>query len=170
MAAGNRKKAGSAAAKEVKDPAKTKLILMIVGVVLVTMLVSALLTWILLSDSKESEADAAGAGVGQKALYLDLPPAFLVTLTHMERQRYLQVFVTVLTRDTRALQIMEQHQPLIRHELNLLFGEQDFETLLTDEGKQALRQKSTDLINELLKRESPGVTIEQVLFTNFVMQ
>jgi|SRR5690606_7911358 len=170
MAAGNKKQAGSAVAA-LKEPGKTKLILLIAGVVLVTMLVSALMTWILLSGSSSADSEAvAGEGVGQKALYLDLPPAFLVTFNHMEQQRYMQVFVTVLARDARALQMLDRHLPLIRHELNLLFGGQDFETLLTDEGKRALRQKSTDLINELLKRESPGVTIEQVLFTNFVMQ
>lgn len=170
MAAGSKKQAGGAASQTLKEPNKTRLILLIAGIVLVTMLASAAITWLLLADSKTEEETAAGPVVGQKALYFDLSPAFLVTYNHLGRQRYMQVYVTVLTRHPTALQIMEQHQPLIRHELNFLFGEQNFETLMTDEGKQFLRQKSTDLINGLLKRESPGVTIEQVLFTNFVMQ
>lgn len=170
MTAGNRKQAGNVTATGAQEPGKNKLILLIVGVVLMTMVVSALMTWVLLSGSDSGTDEALASEAGQKALYLDLSPAFLVTLNHLERQRYMQVFVTALARDPKALRVMEQHLPLIRHELNLLFGGQDFEVLLTDEGKQALRQESKDLINELLRRESPGATIEQVLFTNFVMQ
>ena len=151
-----------------------KLILLIVGVVVLAIGVSVGVTWFLLSGSSKPDAEAATAGeVAEgtpKALYLDLPPAFVVTYDYKNRQRYMQVFVTALTRDAKAVDAMKLHLPLLRHQLNVLFGEQGFDVLQTDEGKQALRKQSAEVINKILEKESPGVSIEQVLFTNFVMQ
>ena len=165
QAAGDQAQAGSASSK--------KLIFLVIGVALVAIVLSVGVTWFLLSgdSGSESEAKAAPVPAGPaKALYVELPPAFVITYNVNGRQRYVQLFITALARDHRAEALISQHLPMIRHQLNLLLGDKDFAGLQTDEGKQTLRQEATKTINQLLQKESPGVAIEQVLFTNFVMQ
>ena len=52
----------------------------------------------------------------------------------------------------------------------MLFGSEDFESLMTPEGKQALRDKATLAVKALLEKEVGNPVIESVLFTNMVLQ
>ena len=65
---------------------------------------------------------------------------------------------------------LNQHLPLIRNQLVMLFGSEDFESLMTPEGKQALRDKATLAVKALLEKEVGNPVIESVLFTNMVLQ
>ncbi len=153
---------------------KQTMIMLVGGVALVAVLLSVGVTWFLMSgnDNPTSAEATASAGleVAPRALYVELPPAFIVTYSHLDRQRYMQVFVTALTRQPKTVELIELHLPLLRHQLNLLFGDQPYDGLQTDEGREALREKAKALINQMLEKEAPGTAIEQVLFTNFVMQ
>src|SRR5690554_6307667 len=107
MAAGNNNQSAGAGVTPGTGQSNKKLVLLIVAVALVTVVISAGLTWYLLSGGQNTAADTSVTGTsGQKALYLELPPAFLVTYNHQNRQRYMQVSVTALTRDPRAVDVM----------------------------------------------------------------
>jgi flagellar FliL protein len=62
------------------------------------------------------------------------------------------------------------HMPLIRNSLVLLFSSQSFADLQTEEGKVALKAAAVDAINGILEQETGQGGIDDVLFTNFVMQ
>jgi flagellar FliL protein len=47
---------------------------------------------------------------------------------------------------------------------------QDFDTLITPVGKEMLRQQATASVQELAEKETGKLTVEQVLFTNIVLQ
>ena len=122
------------------------------------------------AGSGDSEEQVPAEEVKMPAVYLDIKPPFVVTYDVSGRQRYMQVFVSAQSRAQASLDAMELHMPLIRNKLIMLFSGQDFEGLQTPEGKAALRAESLTLINEILEKEASGSSIEQVLFTNFVMQ
>jgi len=52
----------------------------------------------------------------------------------------------------------------------MLLSSQDFEALKTPVGKEMLRQQATASVQELAQKEIGKLAIEQVLFTNFVLQ
>ncbi len=58
----------------------------------------------------------------------------------------------------------------MRNQLVMLFSSQDFAALATPVGKEMLRQQATASVQELAQKETGKVAIEQVLFTNFVLQ
>jgi flagellar FliL protein len=60
--------------------------------------------------------------------------------------------------------------PMIRNALVLQFGGQVYADLQTAEGKELLRQQALENIQNLLQQEIGKPGVEQVLFTNFVMQ
>ena len=69
-----------------------------------------------------------------------------------------------------ALDALKVHMPLLRNRLVMLLSSQDFEALKTPVGKEMLRQQATASVQELAQKEIGKLAIEQVLFTNFVLQ
>jgi flagellar FliL protein len=104
------------------------------------------------------------------AIYFPIKPAFVVNFPARGRQRYLQVDVTVLTRDIAIFDAMQKHMPLIKNRMNMLMSGEVYEELQTDEGKELLRQKALLALQEIMQAEVGSAGVEEVLFTNFVMQ
>lgn len=104
------------------------------------------------------------------AMYFPIKPAFIVNFPSRGKQRYLQADITVMTRDPDIFTAMQTHMPLIKNRLVLLLGGQVYEELQTDEGKELLRQKAMQALDEIMQQELGKQGVEEVLFTNFVMQ
>jgi len=163
------------ATAEAKPGGKLKLIIVIVVVVLLAVGVSVGGTlYFLNKDAPKSGAETASAEptvpVKLPAIYEELAPAFVVNFTHNGRARYMQVSVALLVRDQAALDALKVHMPVLRNRLVMLFSGQDFETLITPVGKEMLRQQATASVQELAQQETGKLTVEQVLFTNLVLQ
>jgi len=164
--------AGEDGAQGGKSKKKLIIIVAIVIIMAIGLSIGATLFFLGGDDGEGSEAkdDASVEDVKLPAVYLDIKPPFVVTYDVSGKQRYMQVFVSAQSRDQASLDAMELHMPLIRNKLIMLFSAEDFQQLQTPEGKESLRTSSLALINEMLEKESSGSSIEQVLFTNFVMQ
>jgi len=105
------------------------------------------------------------------ALYVKLDPPFVVNFEAKGAMRFLQITVEIMTRDPETVELLKQHGPLIRNNLLMLFGNQDFKTISSLEGKEALRATALKTIGEAIKGEGgKPKTLEQLLFTSFVMQ
>jgi flagellar FliL protein len=75
-----------------------------------------------------------------------------------------------LAREQSGLDGLRTHMPLVRNRIVLLLSGETFEGLQTDEGRIQLQQKLLAAIQEILQKETGKPGIEQVFFTNFVMQ
>lgn len=104
------------------------------------------------------------------AIYYPLKPPIIVNFMVRGRQRFLQAELTLMTRDESVISTIELHQAMIRSALILLIGGQVYEELQTAEGKELLRQQCLQEIQRILQQEISKPGIDQVLFTNFVMQ
>lgn len=108
--------------------------------------------------------------VKKAAIYYPIKPAIIVNFGYKGRQRYAQVDVTLLIRDESVIAAIELHSPLIANALVLTIGGQMYNELQTAEGKELLRQQCLQEIQKILEKETGKPGVEQVLFTNFVMQ
>jgi len=98
-------------------------------------------------------------------------PMFVSTvLSDDERTHYLQAYVVAKSRDPLVAPALEKHMPLIVSRLNTMFSTQEFAKLSTLEGKQNLRSDATKLLQDLMQQRIDIPGVEEVLFTNFVMQ
>lgn len=174
------------AKKEAKAPAegaapaggKSKLKIIILGVVALLLAIglSVGATWFFLSrgdkaaEPAKDDPAATAEPTKQPALYQDLAPAFVVNFNQNGRQRYMQVSVSLMARDQAQLDALKVHMPVLRNKLVMLFSGQSFDNLITPVGKEMLRQQATATVQELAKQETGEMTVEQVLFTNFVLQ
>lgn len=158
--------------QEGEQPKSKKGLIIIIIVAIIAIGASVGVTLFLLGGDESAEEEVAEeevAEVKQPAIYMDLQPAFLVTYSDGGRHRYMQVHVSVSSRDAAAIGAVEHHLPYIKSKINSLYSSQDFKSVQTDEGKQFLRTESLRVINEVLEGEGESL-IENVFFTNFVLQ
>lgn len=155
---------------EAKSGKKKIVIIAVVALVVIAIAVGVSL-FLMGGDESEDSETAAEEVVEVKvpAIYLDLQPAFLITFNDEGRQRYMQIHVSVASRDQAAISAVEHHLPFIKSKINTLYSSQDFDVIQTPEGKSALRDQSLAVINEVLEGEGETL-IESVFFTNFVLQ
>ncbi|AYC32534.1 flagellar basal body-associated protein FliL [Pseudomonas cavernae] len=161
---------------DAKPAGKLKLIIVIAVALLLAVGLSIGGTWLVLhknsaADEAKSEEAAEGAAPGkQPAIYEQLAPAFVVNFKQDGRQRYMQVSIALMARDEAQLKALKVHLPMLRNRLVMLFSGQDFNALTTPVGKEMLRQQATASVQELAQKEIGQTVVEQVLFTNFVLQ
>ncbi|NQD91237.1 flagellar basal body-associated protein FliL [Pseudomonas sp. CrR25] len=165
-----------AGSTEAKPAGKLKLIILIVVALFLAIGLSVGGTWFFLNkgaaeDEAVAQADAdEQAPVKQPAIYEELAPAFVVNFDYKGRPRYMQVSVALMARDRLALDALKVHMPVLRNRLVMLFSSQDFEALTTPVGMELLRQQATASVQELAQKETGKLAVEQVLFTNLVLQ
>lgn len=120
-------------------------------------------------DSSD-DAMAEGGSNEAQALYYALKPPYVVNIDARGRRRYLQAELTLLTREEETIAALEMHKPSLDHAINVLLSGHVFEDIRTAEGKELLRIELTKTLQDLLIDEIGKPGIEEVLFTNFVMQ
>lgn len=160
-----------------KSGGKKRLILMVVlGLLLVMLSVGGTLAALkfLAPPSEEVPVDTS-LQEGEDpppppAIYYPLKPPIVVNFSARGRQRFLQAELTLMTRDDDVISAIELHQPMLRNALVMLIGGQTFAEIQTAEGKELLRQQCLQELQALMEQEIGKPGIEQVLFTNFVMQ
>jgi flagellar FliL protein len=105
------------------------------------------------------------------AIYVELDPPFVVNFEAKGVTRFLQVAIQVLTRDPSTAELVKLHDPVIRNDLLMLFGNQTYDAISTREGKEKLREEALQAVAAIVNAEGgTGKNIEQLYFTSFVMQ
>ncbi len=104
------------------------------------------------------------------AIYFPIKPAIIVNFQVKGRQRFLQAEITLMMREDDVVSAIELHQPMLRNALVILIGGQSYAEIQTAEGKELLRQMCLKELRELIEAEIGKPGIEEVLFTNLVMQ
>ena len=119
----------------------------------------------------KEEAGKEGASSGKEpVIYFPLEPAFLTNFVVNGRPRYLQMSITLMSHDKGTIEAVQKHMPLIRNRLVMLLSGEQFDMLRVRAGREALQLKLTDAVKEVLTKETGKADIENLLFTNFVMQ
>jgi flagellar protein FliL len=160
----------------VPGKSKKKLFIIIGAIAAVVVLAGAVAAFLLLGKDKKEGADGEPEGKEAEqheaapAIYESLGDKFVVTLQYEGRQHYLQVTLNALIREAAVGEELKVHAPLIRGKLISLLGSQDFAALRTEVGKLALRDQILTTIREILQAETGKPGVEQVFFTEFVLQ
>lgn len=145
--------------------------LLIIIVIVVLLLGGGAAAFFMMSGSDDASPKEDETEEQQKpAIYVPLRPEFVVNFHHQGKQHYLQINISLMTRDPMLSEVVNTHKPLVRSALVTLLGSQDFSELRTPDGKEALRVLALEELNALLSENAGIESIEEVLFTNFVMQ
>jgi len=157
-----------------ETPPKSKKMLIIIIAAVVVLLGAGAAGYFFLMGGEQEEAVVEE--VRLPAVYTNIRtktgrPMFVSTvLSDDDRAHYLQAYVVAKSRDPLVAPALEKHMPLIVSRLNTMFSTQEFAKLSTLEGKQNLREDATKLLQKIMKERIKISGVEEVLFTNFVMQ
>lgn len=120
---------------------------------------------VLLAASLSAHANGAKESSGQ-ASYAKLDP---IVVNLQDLSQYVQVGLALKVAKPETIELVKIWNPVIRHELILIFSNQTGEELSTLAGKQKIRSVAKTTINKLLMLDATeGVT--DVLFESFVVQ
>lgn len=168
-------KEGSAK-KSVLDSKKNLLILGALALVLIVLSIGGTIAALKIFGAspqtveQETVATEALEPAKKPAIYYPLKPDLIVTYLARGRHRYAQIGITLMFRDEEVLNAVELHKPMILNALNMVFSGQEYEALQTAEGKELVRLQCLEELQNIMQQEIGKPGIEQVLFTDFVMQ
>lgn len=185
--ADNKEVAGTDEAKQ-----KKKKLFMFIGLGVLLVLISVGATFFVVSkmlhkggSDEAAEEQPEEKPTASPAIYLALKPNFTVNFDVNGRQRFLQTELTLMYRDPNLEKLLEEHMPAVRNGLVMLLSRQVFDELQTTEGKEKLRADALKVVQDIITKESETTeekdekkkdeakfkgTVENVLFTQFVMQ
>ncbi|MEH6565835.1 MAG: flagellar basal body-associated FliL family protein [Halopseudomonas sp.] len=106
----------------------------------------------------------------QATAYVEMKPSFVGTIGTGPRIQYLKADVALRTEDPAAVAKIEYHDPLIRNALVTLFARQTADDLASLDGKEALRARALEAVQAVLTEEEGAPLVEDLLFTNLIVQ
>lgn len=115
------------------------------------------------TDEAPAESKPGYVSLGQKPMVLNLA-------TDGKRLTFLQIQADVLVKNDAAKEIVEAHIPAIRHKLIELLSEQKAVDMKTPAKREEIRQQATIQIREMIKQMTDNSDVEEILFSNFLVQ
>ncbi len=124
-------------------------------------------TSILAADEEELEeapkSKPSYISLGNKAMVLNLS-------TDGKRHTFLQIKADVLVKNDEAKKVVEDNIPAIRHKLIVLLSEQKAVDMKTPAKREEVRKQATDEIRTMLGEMANNSDIDEILFSNFLVQ
>lgn len=121
-------------------------------------------------EASEEDDEDPRAAEGEEANYWPLSPAFIINFSLDDGMHYLQLDLQAMSYSKEAIEKLKAHTPAVRNDLILLFSSQDYNTLNSLEGKEALRGAALKQVNKTLRLKSRRNRIDDLYFTSFMMQ
>jgi flagellar FliL protein len=108
-------------------------------------------------------------GAGKPSLYYAIDPPLVVNFEDGSAVRFLQITMEVMAHEEKAVESVQKNIPLIRNNLLLLMSNRNYQTMMSREGKEKMRQEALAEIRAIEKKVG-GPDVDDVLFTSFVVQ
>lgn len=117
----------------------------------------------------ESEQGAEHGAAKAPPIYHPLAPV-TVNIAPPSPVRFLRVNITVVTRSEPVIAAMDKHMPMIRNDMLTHLSTLTFDQVNSPEGKEKLRADLKTIISGILTRASEPSGIDEIIFTELVMQ
>lgn len=149
----------AAPAETAKKPARSKKLLVIIGVVVALLVLAGAGTlWFLKSRAQAADGEEAPAKAAEPAA----PPVFLpmdmlvVNLADNGGERFAQLGITLQLADAKTAELVKQHMPTIRNGVLMLASQRTADELLTREGKEKLAKDIQREVSRPLGFDAPA--------------
>ena len=108
-------------------------------------------------------------GAAKTSLFYAIDPPLVVNFEDGSVVRFLQITMEVMAHDQKAIDSVQKNMPLIRNNLLMLMSNRDYQSIMSRDGKDKLRQEALAEIRAVQKKQGDG-DVDDVLFTSFVVQ
>ena len=93
----------------------------------------------------------------------------LIAMPHRGATRHLQLTVQLVGHEEKYMKSVENDVPAIRNGLLIFFNQQEFEVVNTYEGRESLRRKTLQRVNEIIGANDED-RVADVYFTAYITQ
>ncbi len=133
---------------------------------------NAFKTGVLLTVGLLSLPVAAEEALDVGLRYVNLEPGFVTNYGYSDSGRlaYIRTDVSVQVNSQAAENAVIYHTPALRNFLVLALSRQDEDAVSTTEGRDNIRMEAMEEIREYLSEEEGETFVEDILFTNFIVQ
>ncbi len=116
--------------------------------------------------------EAAPAEPAADTRYVELKPTFVTNFgpTTTPRLMYIKTDVALRVLGAEGEKAAEHHLPALRNALVLLLSKQSESAVITGEAREYVREQALAELQEILVAEEGEALIEDLLFTNFIVQ
>ncbi|MDH3643055.1 MAG: flagellar basal body-associated FliL family protein [Gammaproteobacteria bacterium] len=134
---------------------------------LLTLLLAFLLTVAGLAGAEEAEPEPT-----DDVRYVSMQPAFVCNFGMADNGHlmYLKTDISIRVGSRNAELAARNHMPALRNSLVLLLSRQDEATVATGFGREAIRAEALEELNGILQAEEGQAFIDDLMFTNFIVQ
>ncbi|MDP5255734.1 MULTISPECIES: flagellar basal body-associated protein FliL [unclassified Vibrio] len=106
----------------------------------------------------------------QLAYYTLQPDITTNYFTKGKKLGYIQLRVDIMVLHQNDVEEVEHHQPLIRDTIIEILGQQTKDTIATLAGREDLKKKLVEKLNQVLLPETGKVLVADLLFTKYLYQ
>lgn len=120
----------------------------------------------------EGEAASGTEGEHREVRYVDLQPAFItnVGVSDNGSLMYVKTDISVRVSSQPAEMATRYHLPALRNALVLLLSRQDEATVSTGRGREMIRAEALSELRTILEIEEGEPYLDDLMFTNFIVQ
>ncbi|MGF6533613.1 MULTISPECIES: flagellar basal body-associated protein FliL [Paraburkholderia] len=155
-------------------PGPMKRIILIVLIALIAAGAAAGGTWFFMAHREAAPAPAQAAAAAPAAqavpVFFPLEPMTVNLQSDDGQQHYLRIGLTLKLNDPKVQQQLTDHMPEVRSRVLLALSNKHPDDLAPLEGKRALATELKTLIEQPNDKGAAPISIDDVLFTEFVVQ
>lgn len=157
----------------IRTAPKTRRSLFLIGLLIVLLsIVSSVAVYFYL-DSREADGETATTdeppAKPPAPIFVTISP-FTVNLQSDYGDRLLYIGLSLRVEDQTTSDFLSQHMPEVRSRLLMLLSGKSAEELIKPAGKVELKQEILDLFDEPITTPQPTLSIDDVLFSDFIVQ
>ena len=150
----------------------SKLVWLMILLVLLSLAAAGAAIYMVMSERNTSDNSSAQVQQLERPMpiFVKIDP-FTVNLADDNfGSRLLYAGISLKVASDESQEILTEHMPQVRSRLLLLFSGKQAGALITPEGKRRLRDEVAAVLSEPLTQPQPPLQIEDVLFTEFIVQ
>jgi flagellar FliL protein len=128
--------------------------------------------YLLLSDDgdDDSEQPVEQVEAPRPVIYIKIDPFTVNLQGDLCGQRLLYVGLSLQVADSETESYLREHMPQLRSRLLMLLSGQSSQSVATQDGKEQLKAKILALFQESVGDKQPELQVDDVLFTEFIVQ
>lgn len=121
-------------------------------------------------DDEDSENAVEQVATPKPVLYVKLDPFTVNLQGDLCGQRLLYVGLSLQVADTETERYLLEHRPQLRSRMLMLLSGQSSQTVATQQGKETLKAEILELFAPPRDDGQPELQVDDVLFTEFIVQ
>lgn len=122
-----------------------------------------------LEDTKEEGKEGAKVAIVKPQFY-KFTPSIVTNVMSKDQIKYIRIDVELMTKNESDLENIRNYGPLLRSEVVSILNSAPFDDFATVEARDKVRKRILDKLKSVMTEHVDHEVIDQVLFTNFVIQ